>query len=71
MITAILVALYVGILLFDFKPGLKQAGKGEKIAYLAILTIGFAAAVAYGMGVGIPSPAYPIEHAVRAVFGVE
>ncbi len=71
MIIAILLALYAGILLFDYRPGMKQAGKGEKIAYLAILTVGFAAAVAYGMGVGIPSPAYPIENAVRAIFGVE
>ncbi len=70
MIAAIHTALFACILAFDFRLNLKGAKVGEKVVYLTILIIGYALTMAVCLGIQIPSPAYPIQNAVRAIFGV-
>lgn len=67
----ITIALYAGILVLDYGPNMRDKRRGEKLAYLALLTAGFVLATLHAAGVQVPSPAFPIEHAVHAIFGVE
>lgn len=63
--------LYLGILALDFRPNLKGARRRDKAVYLAVLTAGCALAVIHALGVNVASPAYPIQRAVHALFGVQ
>ena len=71
MTAAILTGLYLGILAFDYRVSMKGAGVWGKVLYLAILTVGFAFALARELGIAIASPTTPIERAVAAIFNVK
>jgi hypothetical protein len=70
MIPFILAVLYASFIAFDFRSGMKSAKKAEKVFYIAVLTVGYGLTTAHSLGISIPSPSYPIEDAVRAIFGV-
>jgi hypothetical protein len=70
MIAFILAILYALFIAFDFRLGMKGAKKVEKVFYIAILTLGYGITTALCLGVNLPSPSFPIEQAVRAIFGV-
>lgn len=70
MMLAILIATYLGALALDFRPSLKECAAGEKALYLALMAIGFSVLVLDELGVKIPSPATPIEDALRALLGI-
>ena len=60
---------YAAAIVFDFRPRLAESGKCEKIL-LAILFISLVPLVLNAMDVKVPSPAKPIEQAVKAMFHV-
>ena len=70
MMLAILLAAYSGIVLFDFRRRLRGAKACVRALYLALLFLSFSVLTLHELGVEIPSPAKPIEGAVRALFGV-
>ena len=70
MMIAILLALYVGVLLIDFRPAAKQTAPGLKALYLILLSVSFAVLVLHELGVPVSSPTKPIEQAIQALFGV-
>ena len=71
MMAVLITLLYLGILVLDFRPNLRGARRRDKVVYLAILTTGCALAAMQTMGVNVASPAYPIQRAVHALFGVQ
>ncbi|NLD58971.1 MAG: hypothetical protein GX647_04875 [Clostridiales bacterium] len=71
MMIAILLTVYLGTLLIDFRAHLKDSKALVKALYLALLFVSFSVLTLYEFGVEIPSPAGPIQDAVRALFGVE
>lgn len=70
MILFIVAAAYAATLAFDFRPRLKGSAKGEKILYLALMTISLVGLVLNALDIPVPSPAKPIEQAVKALFRV-
>ena len=71
MMPAMVVALYLAVLAFDFRTHLMKRPKGEKALYLALLLISFSVLMPYALGVTVPSPAKPIQQAVQALFQVQ
>lgn len=67
MMIAILIVLYLCVLFMDFRSLQKTGALGVKVVYLSMLTISFAALMLSELGVPLPSPAKPIEQAVKAV----
>lgn len=63
-------AAYLAALAFDFLPRISGSSKGEKALYLALMAAGLTLLVLYALDAPVPSPAKPIEQAVRAIFGV-
>ena len=70
MMLAILIALYAGVVAFDFVPHLKESPKGEKALYLILLAVSFSLLSVSVLGVKVPSPAEPLQQAVKAVFRI-
>ncbi len=66
----IVAATYAAALAFDFRPRLAESGKGEKILYLAMMLLSLVPLVLNALDVKVPSPAKPIEQAVKALFHV-
>lgn len=67
MMVAILIVLYLCVLFMDFGSIQKTGTPGVKVVYLSMLAISFAALMLNELGVTLPSPAKPIEQAVKTV----
>ena len=70
MMIAILLAIYAGVLIFDFRPLAKLCAPGVRALYLILLSVSFAVLVLHELGVPVPSPAKPIEQGIQALFGI-
>ena len=70
MMLAILIAVYVGALVFDLRPRLKTAPKGAVALYIVLMAVSFTLLTMSQLGVKVPSPAPPIKEAVQAIFGL-
>jgi hypothetical protein len=70
MMLAIVAAAYAAALFFDFRPRLKDSAKGEKVLYLLLMAISLAPLLLDALAIPVPSPAKPIEQAVKALFHV-
>jgi hypothetical protein len=71
MMPAIVIALYAAVLVFDFRPCLKDRPRGEKALYLALLTVSFAVLMADALGLDVPSPVKPIQETLQALFHIQ
>jgi MFS superfamily sulfate permease-like transporter len=70
MVVILIIIAYGIIGFFEIAPLVKQKQKKELIIYLATFTFAFVISILLGLGVKIPSPAKPIESAVKAVLDV-
>lgn len=72
MMLAILVAIYLGALVFNLRPRLKAAPpRGEVALYLTLLAVSFTLLTMSQLGVKIPPPSMPIREVVRAIFHIQ
>ncbi len=70
MVVILIVLAYSIIGFFEITPLVKKKQKKELIIYLATLTFAFIISILLGLGVRIPSPAVPIEKAVKAILDI-
>jgi len=70
MMVAIILAVYGGILLTDFRKLAEDCPAGVKVLYLALTAVSFLALMLHELGVTIPSPSTLIEQVVGALFGI-
>jgi hypothetical protein len=70
MVTAIVVALYALVTIFDFVPIAKTSPRRESLFYLVCLTATFVALVLYTFGISVPGPTNFIMHCIERIFGV-
>lgn len=70
MMLFLVAVVYAAALVCDFCPRLQKGAKGEKILYVALMLVGLVPLVLFTLGVPVPSPAQPIQQAVKAVFRV-
>jgi len=70
MMLFIVAAAYAATLSFDFRLHLKESAKGEKILYLTLMLISLIPLVMNALDIPVPSPAKPIEQAVKALFRI-
>lgn len=70
MILAILCAVYVSVLLLDFRSLAKQLAPGVRVFYLVLLSVSFVILILYELDVPVPSPSKPIEQAIQALLGI-
>lgn len=71
MLTAIVIFLFAGAVVFDFLPKLKNQPKRNKIIYLALIGVSFIVLVLYSFDVTVPGPSEPIKSLVESIFKVE
>ncbi len=70
MIKAIVAGLYAAVFFMDFLPHRGESARGVQALYLVMLAVSFAVLMLDAWGVRVPSPAPPIQNAVRAIFGI-
>jgi len=68
MLTAIVIALYVFAILFDFLPSRKGWAGKDSAVYWIILAISFCLLVLYSLDIKIPGPSEPIKSAIERLF---
>jgi hypothetical protein len=71
MMLAILIAVYLGALVFDLRPRLKTAPKGEVALYIALLVVSFSLLTMSELGVKVPSPSPPIKQVIQSIFHIQ
>lgn len=68
MLTAIVLALFTGVIVFDMAPKLKGQPKKNKAIYCVLLSISFIILLLFSFGITIPGPSEPIKNIVKAIF---
>lgn len=71
MLTAIVIFLFAGAIVFDFRPKLKNEPKKSKIIYLSLICVSFIVLILYSFNISVPSPAGSIDSFVKSIFKVE
>jgi len=69
VIAAIVAGIFAAAVLADYLPRRGAWPRGVRALYLTMLAAGFAVLMLHALGVEVPSPAPPIEAAVRAITG--
>ncbi len=67
MLTAMVIALFAGAIIFDYVPGRKSRKKKENLIYGTLLALSFVILFLFSVGVNIPSPAKGIEDVVKLI----
>lgn len=70
MLTAIVIFLFAGAVVFDFLPKLKNQPGKNKMIYLALIGISFIVLILYSFDIVVPGPSEPIKSLVKSIFKV-
>ena len=70
MVVILIILTYSIIGFFEIVPLVKKKQKKELIIYLTTFTFAFVISILLGLGVKLPSPAKPIESAVKDILSI-
>lgn len=71
MLTAIVLALFVPVVIFEYITVLRKAEKKVIILHLCIMLISFSVLMLYSFKVTVPSPSDAIAGVLEAIFKLE
>ncbi len=71
MLTAIVILLFAGTVLFDFLPKMKNEPPKNKAVYIALISVSFIVLVLFSFEIIVPSPAGLIKSVVKSIFKVQ
>jgi hypothetical protein len=71
MLVGIVIAIFVGVVFFDYIPGRKSRKRKENIFYGTVLAVSFGILVLFTFEVALPSPTKAIEDLVKMVVPIE
>lgn len=71
MLTGIVIAVFLGIILFDFIPYRKSRKRKENIFFCVVLAVCFCILALYSFGFTLPNPTKAIESIVKSVVPIK
>lgn len=71
MLTAIVLALFTGVIVFDLAPKLKGQPKRNKIVYWVLMSISFIVLILFTFDIVLPGPSELIKSLVKSIFKVK
>lgn len=67
MLTAMVIALFAGVVFLDYIPGRKSRKKKDNVVYTMLLTLSFIILLLFSVGVNVPSPSKAIHDVVKLI----